>query len=283
MQKRTLMGRLSTAAITLLAIPAFAAAQHSGGAAFPSAAPARGGVVMPRAGSLHAAVRVPSRSARTARIGSHLLRSRNGGIRTVHRSNSTPFGFDSATGFGATDFSTTDFGTTDFGATDFQDVPGLGFDFPHLAATLGNHQLHDGRFANFAPFGFGGFLLSPSVMVEEAPAADSSSVAPEEEEVADDAPDTQPPPRRARIARPMSQPQPESAESAPAPQPDVQQYVFVRRDGGLVFAVAYAWENGILRYITPEGIRRSIDRETLDLNATQQFNEQRGLNFRIPA
>jgi hypothetical protein len=56
----------------------------------------------------------------------------------------------------------------------------------------------------------------------------------------------------------------------------------VRRDGGLVSAVAYTWENGTLRYVTPEGLRRSMSRDALDLNVTQQFNEQRGLNFRAP-
>jgi hypothetical protein len=54
----------------------------------------------------------------------------------------------------------------------------------------------------------------------------------------------------------------------------------VRRDGTVFFAVAYAWENGTLRYVTSEGLRRSVAHETLDLSATQQFNEQRGLNFR---
>jgi hypothetical protein len=63
----------------------------------------------------------------------------------------------------------------------------------------------------------------------------------------------------------------------------VEQYVLVRQDGGLVFAVAYTWENGTLRYITPDGLRRTIRRDALDLNATQQFNEQRGLDFRVPA
>jgi hypothetical protein len=57
----------------------------------------------------------------------------------------------------------------------------------------------------------------------------------------------------------------------------------VRRDGSLVFAVAYAWENSTLRYVTPDGLRHTIGRDALDLNATQQFNEQRGINFRIPA
>jgi hypothetical protein len=59
--------------------------------------------------------------------------------------------------------------------------------------------------------------------------------------------------------------------------------VFVRRDGTLFFATAYAWENGTLRYITPEGLRRTVTRDKLDLDATQQFNDQRGLSFRSPA
>jgi hypothetical protein len=57
----------------------------------------------------------------------------------------------------------------------------------------------------------------------------------------------------------------------------------VRRDGTVFFAVGYAWENGTLHYVTREGLRRNVARDSLDLNATQQFNEQRGLNFRLPA
>jgi hypothetical protein len=49
------------------------------------------------------------------------------------------------------------------------------------------------------------------------------------------------------------------------------------------FAAAYAWENGTLRYITRDGSRRSVTADKLDLAATQQFNEQRGLTFRLPA
>jgi len=68
-----------------------------------------------------------------------------------------------------------------------------------------------------------------------------------------------------------------------APLPDAAEYVFVRRDGGLLFAVAYSWDNGMLRYVTRDGFRRSVTQDALDLDATQQFNEQRGLSFRLPA
>jgi len=77
-------------------------------------------------------------------------------------------------------------------------------------------------------------------------------------------------------------PAPPPVEEASAAPRQTEEFVFVRGRHG-VFAVAYAWENGTLRYVTSEGLRRSVARETLDLNATQQFNEQRGLSFRLPA
>jgi hypothetical protein len=89
-----------------------------------------------------------------------------------------------------------------------------------------------------------------------------------------------PPPRPADTAEGLP-------ESAPTPSVDTaerpaDQYVFVRRDGTLFFAVAYTWVGSDLRYVTSEGVRRSVAGDTLDLNATQQFNEQRGLSFLVP-
>jgi len=73
------------------------------------------------------------------------------------------------------------------------------------------------------------------------------------------------------------------ADTASAGPADNDEFVFVRRDGTVFFAVAYSWEKGTLRYITSEGLRHSVMQDALDLGATQQFNEQRGLNFRLPA
>jgi hypothetical protein len=243
--------------MVVLAIPALAAAQHRGGATGPAmAASFHGGAVISRAASAPARSTMRGQSGTsTARIGSPVLRTQNG-VRIIRRNNSNPFGFN---------------------GTDFQDVPGLGFDYPHLAAISGNRRLRGSRFGGGVPFGSGGFLFGPSVIVEEVPSAESQPTV-MEEEVADDAPAEAP--RHARTSRTVNEPQPERAA---APQPDPEQFVFVRRDGGLVFAVAYTWENGTLRYVTPEGLRRSLGRDALDLDATQQFNEQRGLNFRVPA
>jgi hypothetical protein len=74
-----------------------------------------------------------------------------------------------------------------------------------------------------------------------------------------------------------------TAETASSALPNNNEFVFVRRDGTVFFAAAYSWENGTLRYVTSEGLRRTVKQDALDLSATQQFNEQRGLNFRSPA
>lgn len=68
-----------------------------------------------------------------------------------------------------------------------------------------------------------------------------------------------------------------------APAPEQTQYVFIRRDGTIIFAVAYSWLNDRLQYVTEEGLRRTIPLNTLDLDATQQFNDQRGVPIRLPA
>ena len=166
----------------------------------------------------------------------------------------------------------------------FQNVPGLGFDYPHLAAMSGNRGGHGGRGRGGAPFGFGGFLLDSPGYIEQGPGVDDSGVAGDEsasgpaDPASGDDTEVVAAPRRSRAPREAVQP-----EAAPAPPQDVEQYVLVRQDGGLVFAVAYTWQqNGMLRYITPDGVRHSIQRDALDLNATQQFNEQRGLNFEAP-
>src|SRR6266849_1094054 len=168
-------------------------------------------------------------------------------------------------------------GATAF-TSDFVPVPGLGFDMAHLAATRGPEAVGAGRHRRqqpiFFPFIDGGFFLPSSPVVIEEAAAPEAAEENAEAEVAER-------PRRARVTQPA--PAPPQVEEASAAPRQTEEFVFVRRDGTVFFAVAYAWENGVLRYVTSEGLRRSVARETLDLNATQQFNEQRGLNFRLPA
>jgi len=160
---------------------------------------------------------------------------------------------------------------------DFNGVPGLGFDEVHLAATRGRRAVGAHRFGGFNPgfFSFfdGGFLFPSTMITEQAPASEAQP----EESVE---PETQ---QSTRRVRPREAAPAYPTETEAGPQRESEQYVFVRRDGTLFFAVAYSWDNQTLRYITQEGLRRSVTREALDLAATQQFNEQRGLNFILPA
>ncbi len=111
--------------------------------------------------------------------------------------------------------------------------------------------------------------------IEEAPAAEAQA-----------ADGGQPEPQQ-YAARPGDyeprQNRPPATQAAAEQEAEAEPYVFVRRDGTVFFATAYAWENGTLRYITAEGLRRTVTADKLDLDATQQFNEQRGLTFRLPA
>jgi hypothetical protein len=159
-------------------------------------------------------------------------------------------------------------------------VPGLGFDIPHLAATCGPEAVGAGRNGLQSSFFFP--ILDGGFMVSGAPGAVEDAAASEAQPSEDAEADVRERGRRVRVAREEPAPVPVSqADTTPARE--TSEYIFVRRDGTVFFAVAYAWEKGTLRYVTSEGLRRSVAGDSLDLNATQQFNEQRGLSFRLPA
>jgi hypothetical protein len=157
---------------------------------------------------------------------------------------------------------------------DFSSAPGLGFDETHLALTRGRtsgrHRRNNFN-SGFFPFFDGGFFV-PAPVVEQAPA----------NEVQEEFVDTQPQERGQRVRVRESAPA-VSERPSPEPQRESEEYVFVRRDGTVFFAVAYSWESGMLRYVTQEGLRKSVAGDALDLGATQQFNEQLGLSFHAPA
>jgi hypothetical protein len=164
---------------------------------------------------------------------------------------------------------------------DFTASPGLGFDFVHFAATHPNAgRRHGGRNDGFFPFFDSGFLLPyapiyASDQQDESPRYDSQpqgAVA-----AANDASSSN------RRYPGYGLEAVSTYDVIVAPQKPSESYVFVRRDGTLFFAVAYSWADGTLYYVTQEGLRRSVGRDALDLDATQQFNEQRGLSFRSPA
>jgi hypothetical protein len=155
-------------------------------------------------------------------------------------------------------------------------APGLGFDEAHLAATCGSGtvDLRRGGLPFFSPFLGGGFYVpDSSAAVDEGSATDAPQPEATDAEVRERG-------RRYRGAEPVTEPVVEASSAAPT---DNDEFVFVRRDGTLFFAVAYAWENGTLRFINSQGLRQIVTQDALDLDATRQFNEQLGLNFRLPA
>jgi hypothetical protein len=177
-----------------------------------------------------------------------------------------------------------------FGDTEFQDAPGLGFDFPHLAAINANRHTRFRSFGGVFPFGFNGFLLgAPPVIVEDAAPTEAVDER-QDVEVRELAAENAHLREAVRLGRSRSRAAetdsaareiaPREIEAAPEPE-KTNPYVFVRRDGSLVFALGYSWDKDTLRYVTTDGARRTIKREALDLPATQEFNEQRGLNFHL--
>jgi len=160
-------------------------------------------------------------------------------------------------------------------------APGLGFDAVHQAAICGSGTEGFGNrgFGSsfFFPFFDGGFSVPDSEGAVDEGSTAEQPAQPEgtDAEVRDRG-------RQNRAAEPVTAPPPPLATATSAPADD-DGYVFVRRDGTVFFAVAYSWEKGTLRYITSQGLRRTVTQDALDLDATRQFNEQRGLNFRSPA
>jgi hypothetical protein len=279
----TTMGRVlflaSVATILLIGNADGLAAQGRGGAG------ATGGASVGAHGAAMAAPRASGRV--TSSPGSHLAIPRSPSGQILPRRAGTTVRATGRYG-GSTTARTRQFSSTrglDFSQD--SNVPGLGFDAVHVAATRGNRagvgrdRDHDrGRRNEFGvlfPFFDGGGYYVPT-------GPDISGDVQGDGQALDDAEDQGPGPDDRpypydRAPRSANRPPTEQ----PGPQSNVPEYVFVRRDGTVFFAVAYSWDQGSLRYISSEGTRRSVSRDTLDLKATEEFNEQRGLTFRSPA
>ena len=71
--------------------------------------------------------------------------------------------------------------------------------------------------------------------------------------------------------------------AAPEARREAAEYVFVQRDGRVVFAVAFTVEGDRLFYITREGNRRALAIGAIDFDATTHMNEERGIRVALPA
>ena len=157
-------------------------------------------------------------------------------------------------------------------------IPGLGFDYPHFFATHPNFGRHHRTDGFVLPF-FGGGIYVPYPYYVEPPTYEEQAAANEVEAAAQE--NSGEPAAGERNVPDTSSLHASFNYAAPAQaQPE---YVFVRRDGTVFFAVAFTWAGDKLQYVTKEGMRRSVSLDALDLNATQQFNDQRGIAIRLPA
>jgi hypothetical protein len=168
-------------------------------------------------------------------------------------------------------------------------VPGLGFDFPHLAAVSGglrnnpldfDHHGHRGQ-GSFVPIFFGGYPYGYDDLGYDQ--QDQQTAQP-----------SQPQPQIIVIQQPVpaqqdaalgsdgaNLPASETESQVAAPIRDVGDFILVRRDGRVLFASIFSVVGAQLQYVTPEGIRHTLAMSDLDAEATQQMNEARGTTVQI--
>jgi hypothetical protein len=170
-------------------------------------------------------------------------------------------------------------------------VPGLGFDFPHLAAISGASRQspfrngHGNHFeqGSFIPIFFGGYPYFSDDTGYDQPAQ------PPEQQVSQ-----QPQPQIIVIQQPVPAQQVANSGSetgnlsaagpeteAAVPIRDVGDFILVRRDGRILFASLFSIVGTQLQYVTPEGIRHTVALSDLDADATHQMNEARGTTVQI--
>ena len=184
------------------------------------------------------------------------------------------------------------------GSTNFADengVPGLGFDYPHLAAVAGNFRGnppgfgrggHHERNRNFVtPFFYGGFPYYSDDFgdYQQEPQQQETQQPPQQQpqviviqQPVPAAPAEQPPASAQEAVPNATRP-----ATAPAPVPEVGELILVRRDGRVLFASIFSVTGSQVQYVTPEGIRRVLPLSELDTVATQEMNEARGTTLQF--
>jgi len=166
-------------------------------------------------------------------------------------------------------------------------VPGLGFDYPHLAAVGGNSRGNPPGFGSgmrhHRDFGgnFGaGILFGGFPYYSDFSDYQQESQQPQQPQVIVI---QQPVPAAPVEAAPAREAIPEAAQPAapPAPVREVGEFILVRRDGRVLFASVFSVTGSQVQYVTPEGIRRVLPLSELDTAATQEMNEARGTTLQF--
>lgn len=160
-------------------------------------------------------------------------------------------------------------------------VPGLGFDFPHLAAISRPTRDRFGReHRQILPFItpiFGTLPLYYPFDSETPDYYDQADQQPQFLMMPQQPQAAAPPPREAAPVAP-----PAVAQFPAPPPPELGQLILVRRDGQVLLAVAFTTVRGQLTYITREGTRRSFPVSELDKTATREMNDANGTSVSLP-
>jgi hypothetical protein len=154
-------------------------------------------------------------------------------------------------------------------------VPGFGFDYEHFFAVHPNWGKFHPVSGVVIPGWGGGFYYPVPYYTESTPqeGQEENTSAPAQQQESNVRAST---PAAEETAPPTSR----SYSYVPA-QP-VEEYVFVKRDGTRIFAVAYSLAKDKLQYITKEGLRRTLPLDALDYDATMKSNEERGNTVNLP-
>jgi hypothetical protein len=178
---------------------------------------------------------------------------------------------------------------------DFQGIPGLGLDYPHLAATSRN--IHFNPAFEHNHFGMNYSSIAP-IFWSDIPGysdlVDPSVIQQAQQEFQQQG---QQPPQIIIHSATCANRQRAGRGSCPArsiqsrgslnsgtnrisgqcgPIRDVGEFVFVQPEGRILFASGYIVSGGQLQYVTPEGIRHTVSVAELDTEATRKMNEVLG-------
>ena len=168
-------------------------------------------------------------------------------------------------------------------------TPGLGFDFPHLAAL--NHDL--GVRAIIDPVTQHELALTEQLLNSQRSAVTTSAFIPffGGADYSEPVAYQQQPPQIIVLQQPAQQAQfaeeatPPAASSSAAPEepplPPVGEFVLVLRSGKQIKAVAFTRQSDSIVYVTGDGARNSFPIAELDAAATEQVNQQHGTPLKL--
>jgi hypothetical protein len=188
-----------------------------------------------------------------------------------HNNHNNGHGFNTQHGFLRTHEISNKFCTQDGNM-----IPGLGFDFEHVAALLPSpcrNRVNTGAVWPWPYYG-GGMYVPGYGYGNGGQAGEQAAENTNEEQHVDQG--------ALRYSPPAANSSGNIA-AGPASQSTIE-FAFVRRDGTVFFAAAYSWQKDKLQYVTEDGLRRMVvPLANLDLDATERLNDERGVSFHRPA